>query len=85
MTVTGTNLAPELRLSLSGGTGPLPSVKATTFSSAGNYLTATVCVPKAKGGRKPQLGSDPVWDIWASSSYTSTSTNMLTNTFRVTP
>lgn len=85
VTVTGANLAPELRLSLSGGTGPLPTVKATTFSSAGNYLTATVCVPRAKGGKKPQLGSDPVWDIWASSSYTSTSTNILTNAFRVTP
>jgi hypothetical protein len=85
VTITGTNLVPELRLSVSGGTGPLPSVKGATFSSAGNYLTATVCVPKAKGGRKPQLGSDPVWDIWASSSYTGTSTNMLTNSFRVTP
>jgi len=84
VTITGTNLVPELRLSLSGGTGPLPSVKATTFSATGNYLTATVCVPKAKGGKNPQLGSDPVWDVETSSFYTS-KTNTLTNTFRVTP
>jgi hypothetical protein len=23
-----------------------------------------VCVPTAKGGRNPQLGSNPVWDMW---------------------
>jgi hypothetical protein len=86
VTVTGANLVPELRLSLLGGTGPLPSAKATTFSAAGNFMTATVCIPKAKGGgRNPKLGSDPVWDLSMSSFYTGTSTNMLPNVFRVTP
>jgi hypothetical protein len=86
VTVTGANLAPELRLSLSGGTGPLPSAKATAFDTAGNYVTAILCVPKAKGGgRNPKLGSDPVWDVALQSFYTGTNTNVLTNTFTVTP
>jgi len=64
MTLTGANLAPELKISFAGGTGPLPSARSTQFDPAGGYVVMTVCVPKAKGGRKPQLGSDPVWDIW---------------------
>jgi len=64
MTLTGANLAPELKINLAGGTGPLPNVRSTRFDPAGGYVVMTVCVPKAKGGRNPQLGSNPVWDIW---------------------
>jgi hypothetical protein len=64
LTLTGANLAPELKLNFAGGTGPLPSVRSTRFDPAGSYATITVCVPKAKGGRNPQLGSNPVWDLW---------------------
>jgi hypothetical protein len=85
MTIYGANLAPELRLTFSGGTGPLPSAKATKFDSAGNYMTATVCVPKAKGGRKPQLGNAPVWDVSLGSFLTNTSSNTLNNVFTVQP
>ena len=85
VTVTGANLAPELRLSLSGGTGPLPSARATAFDAAGSYVTATLCVPKAKGGRNPKLGSDPVWDVSLQSFYTGSGANSLTNAFTVTP
>ncbi len=85
VTITGANLVPELQLSLSGGTGPLPSAKGTGFDAAGTYMTATICVPKAKGGRNPRLGSDPVWDLSLQSSYIATNTNVLTNVFSVTP
>jgi hypothetical protein len=85
VTITGSNLVPELKLTLAGGTGPLPNVKATSFAAAGNFVTGTLCVPKAKGGKHPQLGSDPVWDVSGSSFFTSHSTNILPNTFRVTP
>jgi hypothetical protein len=64
LTLTGANLAPDLKISFAGGTGPLPSVSSTRFDASGSYATMTVCVPRAKGGRKPQLGSNPVWDIW---------------------
>ena len=85
VTITGTNLAPELRVFITGGTGPLPSIKTTSFAAAGNFLTGTICVPKAKGSKNnPQLGSNPVWDIAASSAYTPTS-NVLADRFRVTP
>ena len=57
MTLSGTNLAPELKITFAGGTGPLPSARSTRFDPAGGYVMMTVCVPKAKGGRKPQLGS----------------------------
>jgi hypothetical protein len=69
MTLYGANLVPELRLSFIGGTGPLPSARNTRFDPAGNYLQAEVCVPRAKGGKKPSLGRDPVWDVLLSSSY----------------
>lgn len=85
VTITGANLAPELQLSLAGGTGPLPSAKSTAFDAAGTYLTGTICVPKAKGGRTPKLGSDPVWDVSLQSLFTTASSNTLTNIFTVTP
>jgi hypothetical protein len=85
VTITGSNLVPELKLALSGGTGPLPNIKATAFAAAGNFVTGTLCVPQARGGRHPKLGSDPVWDVQGSSPYTGTNTNILPNTFRVTP
>jgi len=85
MTVFGSNLEPELRLSFSGGTGPLPNAKASKFDSAGNYMTTTVCVPKAKGGKRPQLGSAPVWDVSGGAYYTGASTNVLNNVFTVRP
>ena len=85
VTVTGTNLVPELRLFIGGGTGPMPSIRTTSFSPVGNYVNAEICVPRAKGGgNKPQLGSNPNWDISASSAYTASS-NILVDRFRVTP
>jgi len=83
MTVTGAYLTPEMRVGFTGGTGPLPTAKATKFDVAGNYMTATVCVAKAKGGRKPQLGSSPVWDVTLSSWYTVATTNTLVDAFTV--
>ncbi len=86
VTITGANLAPELQLSLSGGTGPLPSVQATTFDVAGTYLVGTLCVPKAKGSvRAPKLGSDPVWDVSLHGIYAGSSPVVRANAFTVTP
>jgi hypothetical protein len=86
VTIAGANLMPELQLSLSGGTGPLPGVKSTAFDVAGAYLTATVCVPKAKGNaRSPKLGSDPVWDLTLQGIYAGTSPVVRANAFTVTP
>lgn len=86
VTITGANLTPELQLSLSGGTGPLPSANSTAFDAAGTYLTATICVPKAKGSvRAPKLGNDPVWDVSLHSIHTGTSPVVRPNAFTVTP
>jgi hypothetical protein len=85
VTVTGDNLAPELSLMLFGGTGPLPSVNSSAFDTAGHFVIATVCVPKAKGGRNPKLGSRPIWDLSMQSSFTSSSSNVLSRAFTVTP
>ena len=86
ITITGSNLAPELQVFLSGGTGPLPAVKSTSFDAAGAFVTATVCIPKAKGGgRSPKLGNSPLWDVSLRSGYTSTNSNVLTKAFVVTP
>lgn len=86
VTLTGTNLAPELQLALSGGTGPLPGVNTTSFDVAGTYLTATICVPKAKGSVKaPKLGNDPVWDVSLSGPHAGTSPVVRANAFTVTP
>jgi hypothetical protein len=86
VTITGTNLTPELQLSLSGGTGPLPGVNSTSFDVAGTYLTGTICVPKAKGSAKaPKLGNDPVWDVSLHGIYAGTSQAVRTNAFTVTP
>lgn len=84
ITVTGNNLAPELSMMLSGGTGPLPNVGSTAFDLAGTFMTARVCVPKAKGGRNPKLGSRPLWDLSLHSSITSSSSNVLTGIISVT-
>ena len=72
-------------MSLAGGTGPVPSARATAFDTAGNYATGTICIPKAKGGRKPKLGSDPVWDVGLQDLFTGTGTNVLANLFTDTP
>jgi Lysyl oxidase len=85
VTVTGSNLIPELQLRLSGGTGPLPTIKTTSFDPAGTYVTATICVKRAKGGNNPRLGSNPVWDLSGTSNFTGVTTNMLVDRFRVTP
>jgi len=86
VTITGANLAPELQLSLAGGTGPLPSVKATSFDIAGTYFSGTICVPKAKGSvRAPKLGSDPVWDLTLQGAHAATSPVVRANAFTVTP
>ena len=86
VTITGTNLTPELQLSLTGGTGPLPSVNSTSFDVAGTYLTGTICVPKAKGSAKaPKLGNDPVWDVSLSAAYGGASPVVRANAFTVTP
>jgi hypothetical protein len=86
VTITGTNFVPELQLTLSGGTGPLPSVQTTAFDTAGNYLSATVCVPQAKGSaRSPKLGNDPVWDVSLASIHAGTNPVVRTNGFKVTP
>jgi hypothetical protein len=86
VTITGTNLTPELQLSLSGGTGPLPGFNSTSFDVAGTYLTGTICVPKAKGSAKaPKLGNDPVWDVSLHGIYAGTSQAVRTNAFTVTP
>jgi len=87
VTITGTNIAPELLLVLSNGTGPLPKVENVTFDLAGEYIDATICFPKAKEEeKKPQLGSDPVWDVSLrnfSLPYVGSAT--LPDAFRVTP
>jgi hypothetical protein len=86
MTIYGANLVPEHRLSFTGGTGPLPSAKTLRLDPAGNYLQATVCVPRAKGGRRnSSLGSDPVWDVSLSGSYGGYASVTKANVFRVTP
>jgi hypothetical protein len=86
VTVTGSNLVPELRLTFFGGTGPLPSAKASGFDTAGNFMTATVCVPKAKGSvKKPQLGNSPVWSFSMTSSRLGLTSNTLTKKLTVKP
>lgn len=84
MTLSGAYLVPELQVYFAGGTGPLPKAKNTRTDPGGGFMTTTVCIPKAKGGRKPQLGSDPVWDIYLVN-YQAPNSNTLVNAFRVTP
>jgi len=86
MTIFGANFVPEQRLSFTGGSGPLPSAKDVQLDPAGNYIAATVCVPRAKGSkRKPSLGSDPVWDVSLSGAYGGYAPVTKANVFRVTP
>ena len=85
MTIYGANLVPELRISFANGSGPVPNAKAIALDPAGNYITATVCIPQAKGGRKPQLGNDPVWDVMLSANYGGYASAIKTNGFRVNP
>ena len=85
MTINGANLAPELKINFTGGTGPLPAAKNLKFDTAGNYIQATVCVPKAKGSKNnPQLGSDPVWDVLVSATFGGYPAVTNANLFRVT-
>ena len=83
MTIFGANLVPELRVTFAGGTGPLPNAKATKLDPAGNYMMATVCIPRAKG--KYRLGSDPIWDLTVNSVYGDYDAAIKVNAFRVTP
>lgn len=63
--ITGDNLVPEMWTAFTGGTGPIPSASGVTFDPFGDSIEATVCVPRAKGGKKPRLGKDPVWDVFS--------------------
>jgi hypothetical protein len=84
MTISGAYLVPELQVIFAGGTGPLPKARNTRVDPAGGFVTTTVCIPKAKGGRNPKLGSDPVWDVTLRN-YLAPNSNTLVNRFRVTP
>jgi hypothetical protein len=84
MTIYGANVVPELRISFAGGTGPLPNAKSTIVDPAGNYITATVCVPRGKRGKR-SLGNDPVWDVILSGLYGGYPSATKTNVFRVKP
>jgi len=86
VTITGENLAPEWNLFFTEGSGPIPSIEDTHFDPAGNYVTATVCVPRAKGGkRKPRLGKDPLWDLRMVNSYSENPISDAPDLFTVTP
>jgi hypothetical protein len=83
VTIFGANLVPEFRFGLAGGTGPVPTVQQTRVDVAGNYATATLCVPRAKG--KKGVGNDPVWDVVASAGFGDYRTVTGLNVLRVTP
>jgi hypothetical protein len=85
MTIIGSNLVPEMRISFAGGTGPLPSAKNTNIDLSGSFITATVCVPRAKGGKKPSLGADPTWDVWATANALNEAPIIKLDGFRVVP
>lgn len=86
MQITGTNLVPELIVMFTGGTGPLPKASNTRVDPSGNYIMTTVCVPRAKGGkRNSRLGNDPVWDILLTRNYGDTPVTATPNLFTVTP
>lgn len=80
LTIFGANLVPELRVTFVGGTGPLPTMKKTTFDVAGNFIKGSVCVPRANNG----LGSSPVWDVRVSAQYGGYTTATKADLFRVT-
>jgi hypothetical protein len=87
--ITGDNIVPEMQVLFTGGTGPLPAASGVTFNQeAGSTITninATVCIKKARGGNKnPQLGNDPVWDVWASNYQFSVGSAILSDSFTVT-
>jgi len=84
VTIAGANLAPEMSVAFSGGTGPLPNIKNTNFDVAGNYLTGRVCVPAVRKGKKGGLGSDPVWNIRVSAQFGGYATVTKQDLFRVT-
>jgi hypothetical protein len=44
-----------------------------------------VCVPRAKGGKRPSLGNDPVWDVVVSTTQGGYASATGINRFRVTP
>ena len=82
--ISGANLVPELRVALSGGTGPLPNIRDIEFDVAGNYITGTICVPSVRKGKKGGLGNDPVWDVGATALFGGYSPATRANLFRVT-
>lgn len=82
--ISGANLEPELRVSFSGGTGPLPNIRNTRFDIAGNFITGTVCVPAVRKGKKGGLGGDPVWDIGVAAVLGGYSPALRANLLRVT-
>ena len=83
-TIFGANLVPELRFAFATGTGPLPNLKNLVVDVAGNYATGTLCAPQVRKGKKGGLGSDPVWDLRASSVYGGYATVTKSNLLRVT-
>jgi hypothetical protein len=82
--ISGANLAPEMRVAFSGGTGPLPNIKNTKFDIAGTSVTGRVCVPRVRNGKRGGLGSDPVWDVGVSALLGGYSSTKQVNLFRVT-
>ena len=84
VTISGANLAPELRVALSGGTGPVPNIRNIEFDVGGSYIMGTVCVPRARKGKKGGLGNDPVWDVGVTALFGGYSPAARANLFRVT-
>ena len=83
VTITGDNIVPEMKVTFSGGTGPLPTASDVTFSPGA--ANATVCIKQARGGNKnPKLGSSPVWDVSVSNSLFSVGSATLPDSFTVT-
>lgn len=84
VTITGVNLVPELRISFSTGTGPLPTITNTKFDASGNTVTGRVCVAKVRKGKKGGLGNDPVWNVRGTATYGGYAPATGANLFRVT-
>jgi len=84
VTISGANLAPEMRVTISGGTGPAPNISGTKFDAAGNFITGRICVPQVRKGKKGGLGTSPVWDIGITAVYGGYATVKKVDLLRVT-